>query len=77
MCFCLKTFFTLTNRLDPDEMQYWCIPEYKLLMKGVLTHFCWMYFPIFLSLSTGSIPRLRQEVQILEFKKQSIGCAFS
>ena len=31
-----------------------------------------MYFPIFLSLSTGLIPRLRQEVQILEFKKPNL-----
>ena len=57
-------------------MRHWCIPEYKLLMKGDLTHLCRMYFPIFLSLSTSSIPRLRQGVQILELKK-SFGCAFN
>ena len=44
-------------------------PNTKLLMKGVLTHLCRMHSPIFLSLSTGSIPRLSQGVQILELEE--------
>ena len=36
ICFCLKIFFTFTNSVDPDEMQYYasfhlglhCLPKY-------------------------------------------------
>ena len=60
MCFLSEDRFTLANRVDPDEMQNWCISEYKMLMQGVLTNFCWMYFPIFLYLLAWSLNYARR-----------------